>query len=820
MKKILFLLIFIFLLIAPLATYAQNNEAELFLIAQKAFEDGFYDVATRYIDQYLKDYPQSVKQADAKILLGQCFYFKGQYLKAFNIFQGLSSEPKYQDAALFWLGETYLKGKDYSQAKDRYQKIIDLYPSSDYIPQAWYALAWIDYETNNFNDAKTKFEIFIEKFPNNQLVEDVKFRIGECEFNNGRYEEAIASFQKYITLFPKSIRLDRAYFYIAESNYYRRQYPDAIKFYTLTRQESRNDPTQLLADLGIAWSYIRLQDYAQAERTLEDAKKFATERKLNLEECLLGFANLYAEKKDTEKALKYYQQIIADYPSSPRIAEAYLEKANLLYSTEQYPLAINAYQDLINKNPENIETIEKGYLGLAWAYFKSGDSSKAIATFQDIISRTQSKAFKASALTQVGDVYQDIGQLENALQTYDKILQEYPDAPYADYAQYRQGIALLKLGKTTGAILSFQSLEKNFPQSRYSIDAKYYLGVAHFNKGEWHAAKDYVTKFIENITPEHEFQSDADYLLALCHQNLKEYDEAIKILRRMEKLYPQNIDLVPKIKISIAKNLYQKNAIPDALKEFKLVLYKYPKTNASLDALLWLGEYYNKIFDFKNALLYYEQIVADYPPSPNVAEALLALGNIYYKQENYEKALIYFKQIRPEDGPEVYAQAKLSIADTFARQLDPSTAIQTYENIIKNSPEFARSAYIKIGEIYRDDKEYLKALAAYRNALNAKPISTAEEKSNAEIQFQVADLCETLNKPDEAISEYLRIPYLYPQETHWITKAHLRVARIFENKKDWASAKLMYEKIKNYNVDEKTFAEERLEAIDQILNTH
>ncbi|MCA9400079.1 MAG: hypothetical protein KC713_00510, partial [Candidatus Omnitrophica bacterium] len=38
---------------------AQNTEQELFLVAQKAFEDGFYDFALGYIDQLLKEHPHT-----------------------------------------------------------------------------------------------------------------------------------------------------------------------------------------------------------------------------------------------------------------------------------------------------------------------------------------------------------------------------------------------------------------------------------------------------------------------------------------------------------------------------------------------------------------------------------------------------------------------------------------------------------------------------------------------------------------------------------------------------------------------------------------
>ena len=77
---------------------SKREENELFLIAQKAFDDAFYDVAVGYLTQFIEKYPQSEKYTKAKLLLGQCFYFKAQYLKAFDVFQALLSSDEVKDA--------------------------------------------------------------------------------------------------------------------------------------------------------------------------------------------------------------------------------------------------------------------------------------------------------------------------------------------------------------------------------------------------------------------------------------------------------------------------------------------------------------------------------------------------------------------------------------------------------------------------------------------------------------------------------------------------------------------------------------------------
>ena len=77
-KNILITICLASLFIGNLATSlsaADNKEDELFFVAQKAFEDGFYDVALRYLDKFLKDFPETDKRPQVNLLIGQCYFF-------------------------------------------------------------------------------------------------------------------------------------------------------------------------------------------------------------------------------------------------------------------------------------------------------------------------------------------------------------------------------------------------------------------------------------------------------------------------------------------------------------------------------------------------------------------------------------------------------------------------------------------------------------------------------------------------------------------------------------------------------------------------
>ncbi|MFC1510667.1 tetratricopeptide repeat protein, partial [Candidatus Omnitrophota bacterium] len=521
-------------IICPKSLLAKSNEKELFLVAQKAFQDGFYDVAIRYIEQLVKEHPQTQKRVQANLLLGQCYFFQSQYLKAYDIFNELLNYTDYKDATLFWLGETFLKGADYKQAEKQYKQLISLYPKSTYAPQAYYSLGWNYFERENYNDAKAMFVELIARFPKHQLSEDAAFKLGETEYNLQNYEDAIDFFSQYVFEYKQSRRKAEALFYIGESYYYLEKYLDAVTYYAKASELAYDKKLTLMSQISLGWSYLKLKKYNLSEQHFEQAEQFANEKQILSDDVYLGQATLYSDTQQHNKALKAYEHLIKAFPDSKRTIDALLGKANIHYLLEDYALASKAYLSLIEKltllltQTENViekrsinEIFEKAYFGLAWSYLKDGLIDKSIKTFEAIKNKTDNNTVKISALTQIGDAYQDIGQLEKAIDVYDQILKSYPDSIYIDYVQYRQGIALLKMDNIQAATLSFQTLKSNFKNSKYLHDVHYYLGVAYFKKEDWGAARSEIEKFInDQTTNQDNFLVESYFILGLSQYNL------------------------------------------------------------------------------------------------------------------------------------------------------------------------------------------------------------------------------------------------------------------------------------------------------------
>ena len=801
---------------APTVSAEDSNETELFLVAQKAFEDGFYDVAMRYITQLFEEYPRTEKHIQAKLLLGQCYFFKSQYLKAYDTFQDLVQYNEYKDATLFWLGETYLKGSDYKKAEQHYKQLIDLFPESIYTPQAHYSLGWTHFSQSKFQKAKEAFLKLIRDFPVHQLAEDSSFKLAETEYNLKVYDKAIQYFKSYVLNYPKSRRHAQAYFYIAESYYFLENFLTAVTYYAKTAEIAYDNKLILMGKTSMGWSYLKLKKFKLAQQYFNEAYQFAKEKDILSDDVLLGQATFFAEMGSHTEALNAYKQLIKNFPNSERIIEANLGLANTYYQTKDYQEAIKSYRaiiDVSSNQKTQKEILEKSYFGLAWAHLKSGDIDSAVESFETIKNNTASKTVKISALTQIGDAYQDVEQYQKAINFYDKILKDYPDSPYTDYVQYRQGIALLKMEKIEAATLSFQSLQSNFPTSKYLNDVKYYLAVAYFKKDNWATAKAHIEEFIEGLPQSNKFLAEAHYILALSNFNLKKYEEAVQIFQLILRNFTKESALVKNAELYLAKCDYELKAVADAITKFQAITTKYPKSKVAQEALMWLGDYYLEESDFDNAIVYYRDFINMFPGSQSLDLIYFELGRAHQAKGEYDQAVKAFKHIDGTKNRELREKTKLAIADIFSRDLESNAAIQTYQNIIDTSPEFERSAYIKIAKIHTKTKNYSGAISAYKNALKSKVI--ADDYSNAELQFLIADSYQLLNKNEIAVEEYLKVSYLYTKKVSWVIKAYLRIARIFEDSEQWENAEITYKKILVFNTDESKFAQERLDWINE-----
>jgi len=666
------------------------------------------------------------------------------------------------------------------------------------------------YQEEKYLEAIKYFKDIEEKFPREPQVKDSSFKIIECLYNLKDFNGVKDKVKTYLKLYPKDVtNTGYVYFYSAEADYYLNNFDSAISEFSKVLEVSGDTKIKGLCKLGMGWSYLKLKKYQEAEKMLI-LKPDELDKK-NCDTLLLGKAVLNFETNNYSTAGKIYQELIASASDPQVLIQAYLGKADALYNLAEYKEAIKAYEEAIQKIDSglsvNQEVSDKLHFGLSWSYLKEGEFKKAIDEFQKLAKQTEDKIFKVSALCQIGDAYQDSGNFSKAVETYDSILKDYPDSLYSDYVQYQLGLVLVKLNKYDGAILAFKSLKINYPASKLIDDAAYALSLAYFQVEDYTSSKENLKRF-ENEFKDSSIRPQAMYLLGTSCYNLGQFNEAIASFKDIVRQYNQDTELVQKAEYEIADCLYQLGNEKEAMARFKSLRTKYPDSKLTAEVVWWLGEYYYRHNDLDLARRYFNSLIQDFPQSNLVSSAYYAMGSTYREESRFVEAINNFKKVMERDKSDLAGTAAVAISDIYLAQDNFDAALSTLESTLKDFPHLEHLIFPKIADTYAKLNKLDLAIQFYRKSLKIVPV---KEMSN--VQFKIAESLQAEGKNNEAIEEYLKVSYLYPDDLVLVVKSMLRVAALYEDKDKFKEAENIYKKIIGMNVDEAKFAQERINWI-------
>lgn len=181
------------------------------------------------------------------------------------------------------------------------------------------------------------------------------------------------------------------------------------------------------------------------------------------------------------------------------------------------------------------------------------------------------------------------------------------------------------------------------------------------------------------------------------------------------------IDLNAKKQFDSAIELIKQDKIDDAVKEFKALLAAYPSSPFSEHSHYWIGRSYWMKKDYDSALREFTIIVARFPDGVKAADAQLEIGNYYSAIENpkydLNRAIIEYLKI-PQRYPDSHVadDARFYAARSLIELSNYEQAIGDFKNMIEKNPqsEFVDDAHFYIGLSYIYIKEYQKAKEAFQ----------------------------------------------------------------------------------------------------------
>jgi len=766
---------------------------------------GEWEGSNKYFLKAVKAKGEVGTQMETYLMLGDNYFDLNQTARALENYRkvlaqttesGTQSQASHYFEAIFKIALCHKALADYDNSNDNYLRFLKEYTPinrkvADYREQCFLHIAQNHLLLGDGFSAISYFRKYLELFPESNLNDQLQFKIAQVyERNLKNYDKAIQMYDHFMEVYPQSPYIDDAQLglaqsYEADENYDRAlktyqnfliSYPGGVKYNWVERQVQKLQD-YYLKDLqgGISTLSQLFGAYLTDESTTT---------------VLLKLANLnYEQLKDYRQALSYYQKSLnlsaADMSNDEiyyRMAQCYLKLANFS-ATPQDELAQPA---LVDSARRLFRLVTASYVDGKWvddaaiALAEIPGSSSTASDYLNMLNQFPLSPRKDYILLKLGNTLVDgrhgnaTGSFQSAANYYQQLLTKYPDSPYSCQAHFNKGRYLFQINDHNGAKQAFESYLDHCPQQGSTVQAYFYLATIMQQQRNYEQS----LANLQSIVTNYFYSSYADSAYLMIGDILLEkgdYQAALDHLLKIEQQFN------------------------------KVSWSSFDKVRAEMfsqDELVFkIARAYEKLADYTNAKLRYQNYLKLVPNGPHVPQVLLALGQITAAEgsQDSEIALSYLERLKRESSDkQINYSASIQAADLLFQEGKYTEARVEFQRTVqmaatkadKEKPQAqAIVCMFRMGQISVAEKEVAnfsqefgnipKYMAKFeyekgKHYLKAKSHDRAEDifsklrrkykqtEYAPRAELELGQLYFNTNKDEKAMDIITRIPEKYP----------------------------------------------------------
>lgn len=629
---------------------ALQQRVSRFNYAKLSYELGYQDVALNEMKSYLKSYPNSEYDAEAKEILVSLLTKTSNYSDALSLYESMSNPTpgmkKVYPRILYGKAIENVNDQQLGRADELLTKVLADANSGSLIPYANFWKGEIAYRQQRYDDA-------------------IKYLSAFLQSNAAAQGEAN----------PQAARYNVGYSYLQKENY-----KQALTYFEQVTKSilATSSPLEQDAYLRSADCYFMQRDFAKAN-TMYDAAINAAAAQSDY--ALYQKAMIAGIKNSAEK-IRILNSITNQYPNNSIGQDVNMEIAQTYISDEKFADAIPYLNNVIASNDGGQKP--RAYLKLGLAYYNSNNNAQALNAYSKLIKTYPQSAEADEAMDIVKDIYVAEGKTDDYVALM-KQAGKNVSVSEADSLSYASALAKYNAGDCNASIASFTNYLSKYAAGSYVLDANYLRSECYQKNKDWtNAVAGYGvvnaagnSKYFEKATLEaarisyfelKDYAGAKKYFESVINNSVSE-DNRLEALRGLVRSYYQ------------LKDYTQANA---SAKE--LSARKGTTTDDRSIALLVLGKSQQLAGDCAAAITSFKSLAA-INKSAWGAEGRYEMAKCYFTQSNLaageKAALSTIKETGSYD--EWVTRSYILLGDIFMQQKDYFNAKATFESVSKNA---------------------------------------------------------------------------------------------------------------------------------------
>lgn len=582
-------------------------------------------------------------------------------------------DPRLGDA-IFYLGESYLKGEMVTEAIKAFDKYLTHFPDGERVALIYYRKGGIEFSESNFDASAMSFAKALATKPGDDLSTKIRYYLGKSCMETKKYERAIKALSgisdRTSPLYPASLLgLATAYEKIE-------QLSKSINPLKKFIKEFPDNKVVSSVRLRLSTNLITLEKYEDAipelQAILGNPSTSETREKAYYQLCWC-----YSDMRDFERVLSTANKFIELFPESDYITEVIFLQAGASFETKNYKDSLVFYRKVIDRGDSEKCSAESYYrAGVILAM--EDNYTDSVDYFETFIERYKAHKMINYTHVKLGEIYEKLKNYNAAIKHYSAYTEILLDGEYVEYSTFHTALCYFYLGKYESMALTFTGFAERFSESLRISEALYYLGWDFQRNDDFENAILHFEKaFSDNKKLETSLVEDIRYRLAICYYATKKFDKAANglyeiIENKIQKTIPENI-------------------------------------------LLWLGQYMADNSEYEKAINVYNILLVENQGSEWTERCLYRLGEWYAKLNKWEESITLYKRlIQAFSETELISFARLGIAEANMNLGKLEEAKRLYEELAKDKVTMASArANMGIGNIYRTTGRYEDAVRAF-----------------------------------------------------------------------------------------------------------
>jgi TolA-binding protein len=313
---------------------------------------------------------------------------------------------------------------------------------------------------------------------------------------------------------------------------------------------------------------------------------------------------------------------------------------------------------------------------------------------------------QASSLLVFGKRCQTDGEHEVAIRVFERIVDEFPDARAVPSALTEIAASQRELRRWDDALVTYGRLVEDYPETDFALAARFETGVI-LREGKGQPAE--AEQIFRTLIGRREGPwSDAEPQMQVAECSLWQGDlERARGIYAAVRARPFPEPTLERALFEEARALFYSGTLTEADSLFKMVAQQYPRGAHVNDALQFsilintnpdepevLGRYAEAELALRtsrpdDAVQLLAGLVADHPDAAIVDESLYLTGRAQRARGDSQRALAVLERAAAEaQVPDLAARARLLRAEIFAEDLgDRAQALKEYEELLVAWPE-------------------------------------------------------------------------------------------------------------------------------------